>query len=97
MKTTLSLAAMALAAAFLAMPVNAGALKLDGLTQDSPVQTIAVTKKKKKLLKKRHKKVAKKGSKKKYAKKHGKKKYAKVKKHKKVAKRTKKRTKVTKA
>jgi hypothetical protein len=68
MKTTLSLAALALAAALLALPSSpqAGALKLDGLHQTSPVHTIAVTKKKKK--------VAKRKTKKHYAKKHGKKK-----------------------
>jgi hypothetical protein len=67
MKTTLSLAAVALAAALLALPSSpqAGALKLDGLHQDSPVHTIATTKKKKK--------VAKRKTKKHYAKKHGKK------------------------
>jgi hypothetical protein len=67
MKTTLSLAALALAAALLALPTapQAGALKLAGLHQSSPVHTVAMTKKKRK--------VAKRKSHKKYAKKHGKK------------------------
>jgi hypothetical protein len=69
MKTTLSLAALALAAALLALPSSpqAGAMKLDGLHQSSPVHAIAMTKKKK---------VAKRKSHKKYAKKHGKKRVA---------------------
>jgi hypothetical protein len=70
---TLSLAALALAALLIAVPANtqAGALKLDGLHQDSLVQTVAGKKKKKK-------KYAKKKKKKKYAKK--KRKYKKKKK-----------------
>jgi hypothetical protein len=69
MKITLSLAAMALAALLLATPTStqASALKLDGLHQDSLVQTAAAAKKKKK-------KVMKKKKKKKYAKKAKKKK-----------------------
>jgi hypothetical protein len=69
MKRTLSLAALALAALLFAVPTNtqAGPLKLDGLQQDSLVQTVAGAKKKKK-------KVVKKKKKKKYAKKAGKKK-----------------------
>ena len=65
MKTTLSLAALALAAALLALPSSpqAGAMKLDGLHQESPVHAIAMTKKKKK--------VAKRKTKKHYAKKRG--------------------------
>ncbi len=68
MKTTLSLAALALAAALFALPTapQAGAMKLDGLHQASPVHAIATTKKKKK--------VAKRKSKKHYAKRHHKKK-----------------------
>ena len=67
MKTTLSLAALALAAALLALPTapQAGAMKLDGLHQTSPVHAIAMTKKKK---------VTKRKTKKHYAKKSGKKK-----------------------
>jgi hypothetical protein len=61
MKLTLSLAALALAGLLLAAPgAQAGALKLDGLHQGSPVETVAMTKKKKK-------KAIKKKSKKKYA------------------------------
>lgn len=58
MKTTLSLAAVALAALLLAAPTStqAGALKLDGLHQDSLVQTAAMKKKKKKVIKKKKKK-----------------------------------------
>ena len=58
MKTTLSLAALALAAALLALPTGpqAGAMKLDGLHQDSLAQTIAMTKKKKKVTKRKTKK-----------------------------------------
>jgi hypothetical protein len=67
MKTTLSLAALALAAALLALPTapQAATLKLDGLHQDKPVHAIAA--------KKHKKKVASRKSKKHYAKKHGKK------------------------
>lgn len=62
MKTTLSLAALALAGLLLVAPgAQAGALKLDGLHQDSLVETAAMSKKKKK------KKVIKKKKKKKYA------------------------------
>ena len=55
MKTTLSLAALALAAALLALPTapQAGAMKLDGLHQTSPVHAIAMTKKKKKVTKRK--------------------------------------------
>ena len=58
MKTTLSLAALALAAALLALPTapQAGAMKLDGLHQASPVHAIAMTKKKKKVTKRKTKK-----------------------------------------
>jgi hypothetical protein len=57
MKTTLSLAALALAAALLALPTaQAGAMKLDGLHQTSPVHAIAMTKKKKKVTKRKTKK-----------------------------------------
>jgi hypothetical protein len=78
---TLSLAILALAALLFAVPANAaGAMKLDGVHQDSLVQTVAGTKKKKKSMKKKKKKKsAKKPSKKKYAKK---KKKAKMKKKK---------------
>ena len=63
MKTTLSLAALALTAALLALPTAplAGAMKLDGLHQASPVHAIAMTKKKK---------VTKRKTKKHYAKRH---------------------------
>jgi hypothetical protein len=61
MKTSLSLAALALAGLLLAAPgAQAGALKLDGLHQDSLVQPTAMTKKKKKkkvVMKKKKKKV----------------------------------------
>ncbi len=61
MKTTLSLAALALAGLLLVAPgAQAGALKLDGLHQDSLVETAAMSKKKKK-------KIIKKKKKKKYA------------------------------
>ena len=58
MKTTLSLAALALAAALSALPTapQAGTLKLDGLNQASPVHSIAMTKKKKKVTKRKTKK-----------------------------------------
>ena len=57
MKTTLSLAALALAGLLLAAPgAQAGALKLDGVHQDSLVQTAAMTKKKKKMVVKKKKK-----------------------------------------
>jgi hypothetical protein len=57
MKTTLSLAALALAGLLLVAPgAQAGALKLDGLHQDSLVETAAMTKKKKKAIKKKKKK-----------------------------------------
>ncbi len=82
---TLSLAALALAALVFAVPANtqAGALKLDGLHQDSLVQTVAGMKKKKKYTKKKKKK--------KYAKKPAKKKkYAKKKKGYKMMKKKKK-------
>jgi hypothetical protein len=73
MKITLSLAAMALAALLLATPTStqASALKLDGLHQDSLVQTAAAAKKKKKkvMKKKKKKKYAKKAKKKKAMKK----------------------------
>jgi hypothetical protein len=77
MKRALTLAALALAALLFAVPANtqASPLKLDGLHQDSLVQTVAGTKKKKK-------KVVKKKKKKKYAKKAGKKKKAMKKKRK---------------
>ena len=49
MKTGLSLAALAVAALLLAAPASTQALpKLDGLHQDSLVQTVAAKKKKKK-------------------------------------------------
>ena len=74
MKTGLSLAALAVAALLLAAPASTQALpKLDGLHQDSLVQTVAAKKKKKK-------KVMKKKKKKKYAKKPRKKKAVKKKK-----------------
>ena len=68
MKKILSLAALALGAALLAIPATSQAtvLKLDGLHQESPVHTIAATKKKKKVTKRKAKKH--------YAKRHGKKK-----------------------
>jgi hypothetical protein len=68
---TLSLAALALAALMFAAPVNghAGPLKMDGLHQDSLVQTVASKKKKKKYVKKKKKKKYAKKGKKKYAKK----------------------------
>ena len=73
MKTGLSLAALAVAALLLATPASTQALpKLDGLHQDSLVQTVAAKKKKKK-------KVVKKKKKKKYAKKPRKKKAVKKK------------------
>ena len=57
MKTTLSLAAMAVAALLLAAPASTQAIpKLDGLHQDPLVQTAAATKKKKKAMKKKKKK-----------------------------------------
>jgi hypothetical protein len=68
---TLSLAALALAALMFAAPVNgnAGPLRMDGLQQDSLVQTVASKKKKKKYMKKKKKKKYVKKGKKKYAKK----------------------------
>ena len=73
MKTTLSLAALAVAALLLAAPASTQAMpKLDGLHQDSLVQTAAAAKKKKKAMKKKKKK--------KYAKKPRKKKTLKKKK-----------------
>jgi hypothetical protein len=73
MKTGLSLAALAVAALLLAAPASTQALpKLDGLHQDSLVQTVAAKKKKKKVVKKKKKK--------KYAKKPRKKKAVKKKK-----------------
>lgn len=58
MKTTLSLAAMAVAVALLALPptTQASALKLDGMYQDSAVHLVASKKKKKKSIKKKKKK-----------------------------------------
>ena len=58
MKTTLSLAALAVAALLLAAPTStqAAALKLDGLHQDSLVQTVSSKKKKKKAIKKKKRK-----------------------------------------
>jgi hypothetical protein len=57
MKTGLSLAALAVAALLLAAPASTQALpKLDGLHQDSLVQTVAAKKKKKKVVKKKKKK-----------------------------------------
>ena len=59
MKTTLSLAALALAGLLLVAPgAQAGALKLDGLHQDSLVETAAMAKKKKAIKKKKKKKYA---------------------------------------
>jgi hypothetical protein len=59
MKTTLSLAALALAGLLFAAPgAQAGALKLDGLHQDSLVETAAMAKKKKAIKKKKKKKYA---------------------------------------
>ena len=59
MKTTLSLAALALAGLLLAAPgAQAGALKLDGLQQGSLVETAAAAKKKKAIKKKKKKKYA---------------------------------------
>src|SRR5688572_6484794 len=73
MKTTLSLAALAVAALLLAAPTSTQAMpKLDGLHQDSLVQAAAAKKKKKKVVKKKKKK--------KYAKKPRKKKSVKKKK-----------------
>jgi hypothetical protein len=73
-KTTLSLAALAVAGLLLAAPAATQAMpKLDGLHQDSLVQSAAAAKKKKK-------KVIKKKKKKKYAKKSRKKKSVKKKK-----------------
>ena len=73
MKTTLSLAALAVAALLLAAPTSTQAMpKLDGLHQDSLVQEVAAKKKKKKVVKKKKKK--------KYAKKPRKKKKKSVKK-----------------
>ena len=70
MKTGLSLAALAVAALLLATPASTQALpKLDGLHQDSLVQTVAAKKKKKKVVKKKKKKYAKKPRKKKAVKK----------------------------
>lgn len=58
MKTSLSLAALALAGLLFAAPgAQAGALKLDGLHQDSLVET-AAAKKKKAIKKKKKKKYA---------------------------------------
>jgi len=69
MKTTLSLAALAVAALLLTAPTSTQAAtpKLDGLHQDSLVQTASATKKKKKkaIKKKKKKKYAKKTKKKK--------------------------------
>lgn len=64
MKTALSFAALALAAVMFAGPANA--FKLDGLHQQSPVETVAQTMKKKKAVKKpvKKKKFVKKGKKK---------------------------------
>jgi hypothetical protein len=79
MKTYLSIAALAVAAALLVAPATSQAsqLKLDGLYQDSLVQNVAA--KKKKLAKKKtKKKVAKKKMKKKVAVKHKKKRAAKA-------------------
>jgi len=68
MKTTLSLAALAVAALLLAAPTSTKAAtpKLDGLQQESLVQTVSGTKKKKKkaIKKKKKKKYAKKTKKK---------------------------------
>ena len=58
-KTTLSLAALALAGLLFAAPgAQAGALKLDGLQQGSLVETAAMAKKKKAIKKKKKKKYA---------------------------------------
>ena len=78
MKTYLSIAALAVAAALLVAPATSQAtpLKLDGLHQDSLVQDVAAKKKK----------MAKKKSKKKYAKKKSKKKVALKRKKKRAAK-----------
>ena len=73
MKTTLSLAALAVAALLLAAPTSTQAAtpKLDGLQQESLVQTVSGTKKKKKkaIKKKKKKKYAKKTKKKRIIKK----------------------------
>ena len=70
MKTTLSLAALVVAAILLAAPAGTQAMpKLDGLHQDSLVQTAAAKKKKKAMKKKKKKKYAKKPRKKKTLKK----------------------------
>jgi hypothetical protein len=57
MRATLSLGALALAALLLAVPTSsqAGALKLNGLHQDSLVQTVVAKKKKKKVVAKKRK------------------------------------------
>jgi hypothetical protein len=66
MKTTLSLAALALAGLLLAVPTaQAGPLKLDGLHQQDSLVQSAAAKKKKYLKKKKKKKYVKKGKKKK--------------------------------
>lgn len=67
MKTYLSIAALAVAAALLLTPATSQAsqLKLDGLHQDSLIQDVAAKKKKKMAKKKTKKKVAKKKAKKK--------------------------------